>query len=76
MVVNLAGFPGEKNPGLDDGVGVEGNAVDALVQEPHREIRIVGRTLAADPDVFPLFFADFDRAVEEPFHRVVSLVEG
>src|SRR5690606_40699093 len=42
---------GEEEPGIKNGVRVQGDAFDALLHQPARQIRVVGRTLAADADV-------------------------
>ena len=42
----------EEQPGLDHGVGIERDAVDALIEQPAGEIRVIRRALAADADVF------------------------
>ena len=41
----------QRQPGLHHGVGIERDALDLLLDQPLREIGIVGRTLAADADV-------------------------
>ena len=44
-------WPREEQPGLDDGVGIERHALDALLDQPAREVGMIGRALAADADV-------------------------
>ena len=42
----------QEHPGLDHRIRVERHALDSLLQQPARELRMIGRTLAADADVF------------------------
>src|SRR4051812_46195216 len=65
---------GEVEPGLDDGVGVEGEALDALFHQPLREVRVIGGALAADPDVLTRFAAGLDRQMQHVLHRGIALV--
>ena len=41
----------EEQPGLDHGIRVERHALDALLEQPARQIRMIGGPLAADADV-------------------------
>ena len=68
-------FTGEEHPRFDDRIGVERHALDALVQQPAREVRMIGRTLAADTDVLAVRLAGRDRHRQQRLHRIVSLVE-
>src|SRR5688500_20407747 len=66
---------GQVQPRLDDRIGIERQAVDALVDEPAREIRVVGRALAADADVPAGIPAGLDRHRQQRLDRRVTLVE-
>src|SRR4029453_8057632 len=73
------GGPGElaeAEPGFDDGVGVEGHGVDALLEQPFGQIWVVAGTLAADTDVFASGLAGFDRSADHEFDRGVAFVEA
>ena len=65
----------EREPGLDDRIGIERHALDALLDQPLREIRMVGRPLPADADVLAVLLAGLDREREHRLHRIVALVE-
>src|SRR6056297_727333 len=66
---------GQEQPGLDHRVRVEGHALDALIEQPVGEIRMVRRTLSADAHVFILAAAGLDGHGQQGLHRVVPLVE-
>src|SRR5581483_12159440 len=66
---------GEIEPGFDHRVGIERDRLDAFLEEPAREIRVIAGTLAADADVLLLLAAGRDRHVQERLDRVVALVE-
>ena len=42
----------QKHPGLDHRIGIQGQAVDALFDQPTRQFGVIGWALPADPDVF------------------------
>src|SRR3954463_16031981 len=65
----------QRHPGRDDGIRVEGHALDALLHQPAREVRMVRRALAADADIFVLLAAGPDRHRQHRFHRGIALVE-
>ena len=43
---------GQLQPGVHHRVGIQGNALDALVHQPLGKIRVIRGTLAANADVF------------------------
>src|SRR5712671_5082234 len=51
----------QEQPGRHDRVRIQGQAVDALLDQPARQVRMVGGTLAADTDVFALPATGADR---------------
>src|SRR6185437_11391355 len=71
----LRGVLREHHPRRHDGIRIERDALDALPDQPLREIGMVRRSLSADADVFPAFAARGDRHAEQRFHRIVALVE-
>mmetsp|Transcript_5226 Transcript_5226/g.12433 ORF Transcript_5226/g.12433 Transcript_5226/m.12433 type:complete len:481 (+) Transcript_5226:192-1634(+) len=62
-------------PGRDDGVGVQGHRVDALVHEPLSQVRVVRRALAADADVFALGLGGFDQSLQTLHDSWIPFVE-
>src|SRR5213078_536469 len=65
----------EEQPGFHHGVRVEREALDALLDQPAGEVRVVRGALAADTDVLALSAAGADRHRDELAHRLVALVE-
>src|SRR2546430_5053704 len=57
--------PGQEQPGLEHGVRIERDALDPLLDQPLRQVRMVRRTLTANTDIFALLAASLDRALEE-----------
>ncbi len=57
----LDGLAGEVQPGLDDGVRVQRHALDALVEQPARQVGVIRRALAANADVLAVLPACRDR---------------
>src|SRR6185503_20473318 len=51
---------GQHEPRVEHGVRIQGQAVDALLHEPAREIRVIRRPLAADADVLAVLAAGLD----------------
>ena len=68
-------LPREEQPGLDDRVRIQRHALDALLDQPAREVRMIRRPLAADADVLARLAAGRDRHREQRLDRVVALVE-
>src|SRR5690349_10008345 len=66
-------IPGEEQPGLDDRVGIERDALDALLEQPAREVRVIRRALAADADVLALLATRVDGHLQQRLHRLVAL---
>src|SRR5262249_26124778 len=66
---------GEEQPGLHHGVRIQGHALDALIDEPAREIGVIRGALAADADVLALLAAGRDGHAKQRLHGVVALVE-
>src|SRR5205807_8432967 len=64
-----------EQPGFHHGVRVEREALDALLDQPAGEVRVVRGALAADTDVLALSAAGADRHRDELAHRLVALVE-
>jgi len=57
------------------GVGIQRNAVDALLDQELRELRVVARSLATDADLATLGSAGGDDLGDHLFHGRVALVE-
>src|SRR5690606_18405258 len=66
---------GEIEPRLNDRVRIQRHALDALLEQPLGEIRVVRRPLAADTDVLAAAQADLYRHREQLLHGLVPLVE-
>src|SRR6266849_4279001 len=68
-------FPRELQPGVHNRVGIEGEALDAFLDQPPGEVEMVGGPLPADADVFSRLAARLDRQSQHGFHRRIALVE-
>src|SRR6202163_4083573 len=66
----------QREPGIDDGVRVQGNTLDVLLDQPLRKLRIVRRTLAADASILARLSARGDGHRQHRLHRVVAFVEA
>lgn len=60
--------------GFDHGIGIERNAVNALLYQELREIGEVAGRLAADPYFFVMVFGFLDHGFDEAFDRRVAFV--
>jgi hypothetical protein len=65
----------EGEPGLDHRIRVQRDALDALVEQPLREVRVVRRALAADADVLALALRQALIAIASIALTAVALVE-
>src|SRR3954469_12114273 len=66
----------EVEPGVDDGVGVQGHRLDPLLDEPLRQVGMVAGALATDAHVLPAFETRLDGHLEYGEHRRIALVEA
>src|SRR5262249_35941441 len=66
----------EKQPGLDHRIRIERHALDALIEQPAREVRMVRRPLTAEADIFPELAAGGDGHREQLAPRLIPLIEG
>src|SRR3989344_492798 len=65
----------QEQPGFHHRVRVERDTADLLLQQPQRQVRMIGRPLAADADVFSLLAAGLDGHVQQCLDRGVAFVE-
>src|SRR5215203_5469638 len=66
----------QPDPGLHDRVGVERERVDTFRDQPLREVRVVGWSLAADPDVLAALLACLNSGADHELHSGVAFVEA
>src|SRR5436190_19648490 len=66
----------QREPGLDDRIGVERDALDLLLDQPLREVGMIGGSLPADARILAGLAAGGDRHREHRLHRIVTLIEG
>ena len=62
-------------PSRNHGVGIERNGFDPLIYQPLGQVRVIGRSLATDPDIFSGRAAGSDSPLEQYLHSRVPLVE-
>ena len=65
----------QPDPGVDHCVGIERDAVDALVQQPLGEVRMITGTLSADPH-YSRGLAGRDCGADQGLDGGVAFVEG
>ncbi len=61
--------------GLEDGIGIEGNAVDTLFDEEAGELGVVAGGLTADADLAFVFAAGGDDLGDHAFHGWIPFIE-
>src|SRR5690606_41128910 len=66
---------GQEKPGIENRIRVQRHAFDALIHQPARQVRVVGRALTADADVLAGLAARLDGAGQQLLDRRIALVE-
>src|ERR1700720_1918812 len=66
----------QREPGINDGVRIQRNTLDVLLDEPLRELRIIRGTLAADTGVLAGLSAGGNGHRQHGLHRIVAFVES
>src|SRR5690606_22861238 len=75
LLLFMALFIRQEEPGIHHGVGVKRHTVNAMIHQPAGEIRVIGWALTANTNVFTGFFTGVNGVFQQRQNGFITLIK-